>query len=244
MGKNRNDLHIDKNAIVDSGDGLLEFTNGLVITDGSEQKNGTRYDIPSMDLTEYHGQVTADHIDSVHTLIGRVVGLVKQTNRVVISGIQFAVKENPTARLAYDLMRAGYLKAVSIETYGEPPDENGVFKNAKLVGLSTVIVGNNNSAVVNELALNSMAESRKAGLDTADLEKVFKVETPDIPIKSENARETDKTVADTTDKTEDKKPEVKNEAPAFDMNALATMLDEKIKPITDKVDEISRGTKV
>lgn len=249
MAKNTHGLHIEKNAIVDSGDGLLEFTNGLVITDNSEQKNGTRYDIPSMDLSEYQGQVTADHIDSVHTLIGRVVGLVKQTNRVVISGIQFAVKENPTARLAYDLMRAGYLKAVSIETYGDPPDDNGVFHNAKLVGLSTVIVGNNNSAVVNEVALNSIAESRKAGLDTTDLEKTFKaVEAkPETPTKSDNAREQETKVADkTTDttKTEDK-VENKNEAPAFDQNALleaiGSKMDEKVAPLADKIAEMEKN---
>jgi hypothetical protein len=54
--KHRQNVQVRKNAFVDSGDGVIAFPEGQVITDGSVQRNGTRYDIASMDISEYEGQ--------------------------------------------------------------------------------------------------------------------------------------------------------------------------------------------
>jgi hypothetical protein len=164
---------IEKNAFVDDGNGVIRFPNKLTITDDSTQKNNTRYDIPTLDMSEYRGQITADHRDSIESVLGAVDGLAKMGNRVVIEGIKFAVKENALARYAYNMMRGGFLTDFSIETYGPPPDDQGVYFNAKLVGLSAVVVGNNNNAAINQIALNSIDEAKKDELDTTDLEKEY-----------------------------------------------------------------------
>lgn len=207
MKKHRIGVLIEKNAFVDEGDGVISFPNGLVITDESPQKNGTRYDIPTMDLSEYKGQVTADHVDMINYLIGKVTGVAKRGRQVVVDGIRFAVKENALGKLAYDLIKAGFLTDFSIETYGEPSDEEGVYYNAKLVGLSAVVVGNNNNATINELVLNSIEQSKKDGLDTSDLEKHFLTEIKVNQNHSDNAKPQE----DKTPKaSQDAKPEVTN----------------------------------
>lgn len=174
MNKHRSNLHIEKNAFVDKGDGTIEFPNGLVITDDSVQKNGTRYDIASMVLDEYKGQITADHVDMLQAVIGKVTNVYKEGSKVLINGIKFAVKENALARLAYELITNNFVTDFSIETYGPPADEGGVYYGARLVGLSAVVVGNNNSAAINKFAVNSLKQAKQDGLDTSELEKVYK----------------------------------------------------------------------
>lgn len=176
MKKHHVGVLVESNALVDEGDGVISFPNKLVITDDSEQRNGTRYDIQSMDTSEYQGQVTADHTDMLQSVLGKVKGLAKIGNKVVIDSIQYAVKENAYARLAYDLLKGGYSRNFSIETYGEPPDENGIYKNAKLVGLSQVVVGNNRNATVNEVVFNSIKQAKEDGLDVEEVEKQFLTE--------------------------------------------------------------------
>lgn len=171
MKKNHVGLQIEKNSFVDEGDGVVSFPKGLVITDNSEQRNGTRYDIKSMDLSEYNGHLTADHVDMLNYIIGKVSGVTKKANKIVIDQIKFAVKESALGRLSYDLLRGGFLTDFSIETYGSAPDEEGVYKESKLIGLSAVVVGNNRSAQVNELVHNSIEKSKEDGLDTEDLEE-------------------------------------------------------------------------
>lgn len=174
MKKHRTGVHVETNAFVDAGDGLISFPNGQVITDNSTQRNGTRYDIESMDLSEYKGQVTADHFDMINSVIGKALGLAKREAEVVISGIQFAVKENALARVAYDLMVGGFPLDLSIETYGPWPDESdNTYYKAKLIGLSVVVVGNNRSATMNQLVYNSMEQAKQDGLDISDAEKVL-----------------------------------------------------------------------
>ena len=53
------------------------------------------------------------------------------------------------------------------------PDEEGVYHNATLIGLSQVVVGNNRNASVNAIVTNSIEQSKLDGLDTAELEKTF-----------------------------------------------------------------------
>lgn len=173
MKKNHVGILVEKNALIDEGDGLIRFPNKLVITDNTEQRNGTRYDISSMDLSEYKSQITADHIDMLGSIIGKVKGLAKIGNKVVVDAIQYAVKENALARLAYDLLIGGFSTDFSIETYGEPVDNEGVYKNAKLIGLSQVVVGNNRNATLNNIVFNSIEQSKKDGLDVTEVEKQF-----------------------------------------------------------------------
>jgi len=176
---------IEKNSFVDAGDGVLEFPEGLTITDDSVQKNGTRYDIPSMDVSSYKGQLTADHDDRLSSLIGHVSGIVKEASRVAVRAIRFAVNENPYARLAYNLAKGGFLTDFSIETLGTPPDDYGTYYNSRLVGLSAVVCGNNDNAYINSIVRNSITEAKEAGLDTTDLEKMVKGETMDEETKVE-----------------------------------------------------------
>lgn len=162
---------VEKNAFTDEGNGVIRFPNKLVITDDSVQKNGTRYDMPTYDTSSFKGHLTVDHADTIGSIIGNVLGTAKIGNRVVVDGIQFAVKENAVAKLAYDLLRGGYATDFSTETFGPPPDESGVYFNSKLVGLSMVVVGNNDNATVNQLVANSIEESEKNGLDVSGLEE-------------------------------------------------------------------------
>jgi hypothetical protein len=106
------------------GTAQLAFPVGQFIIDGSTLRNGLKYDIESMDLNEYKGQATADHVDMISYVIGEALGLAKRKDAVTISGIRFAVKENALARLAYDLLVGGFPLDLSIETYGPWPDQS------------------------------------------------------------------------------------------------------------------------
>jgi len=165
-------VNIEKNSFSHNGKGLVKFSNGLTITDKSEQHNGTRYDIKSMNIGDYDGTLTANHSGKIEDVIGDVPKVRKvANNRVVVDSIQFAVNENALARYAHDMILSRFIKSVSIETTGPWPDEDGVYKDSNLVGLSVVTVGNNKSAKFNKLALNSIKESKKLGLDTSVVEK-------------------------------------------------------------------------
>lgn len=166
-------IQVQQNALVDEGDGVITFPGRLTITDDSEQRNGTRYDIPSMDISEYNGKLTADHSWSITEMLGKALDVVKGNNNVSVGGIKFAVKESALAKFTYNMMKAGYLTDFSIETYGPWPDEEGVYKNAKLVGLSVVVTGNNKSAEIKEIAKNSIIEAKELGLDTSIVEKEY-----------------------------------------------------------------------
>lgn len=204
---------VEKNAFVDEGDGVVSFPKGLVITDNTEQRNGTKYDIKSLELNEFQGQVTADHIDMLDRIIGAVEGVKKVGNKVVVDKINYLVKENPLARLAYNLVLNSKVPTnYSIETYGPPPDEEGVYRDAKLIGLSQVVVGNNRNASINQIVLNSIEQSKEDGLDTEDLENAFlkkikvdqthkdddPAEDEDTPPEDNNSNSKDKETEDMT----------------------------------------------
>lgn len=288
---------VEKNQFIDEGDGLVSFPNKLVITDNTEQRNGTRYDIDTMDLSEYKGNVTADHADMLQAIIGKVRGISKVGTQVVVDAIQFASKENALARLAYNLFKGGYLTDFSIETYGEPVDEEGVYHNAKLIGLSAVVTGNNRNAAVNTIVTNSIKQAKEDGLDVSDLENSFltkftvnqthvdedpeeATEEADKPaegnkgdvsqednkpavIDEDETPEQEPVIKEETDmsKDEDQKVEgekdekveeqvetqekVENTTPVFDQNAfmdaLNKTLEERLKPITEKVDAMEQN---
>lgn len=144
--------------------GSLSFAEPLAITDDSRQWNNTRYDINSLDITQYDGTVTADHGQKLSDVIGKVTNLRKEGNKVLIDGIKFAIKENPLAVLAKNLMKGGFVTGVSIETIGEDPDDTLTWKNHALCGLSVVAHPNNKNAYA--VISNSVKEAQALGLKT------------------------------------------------------------------------------
>lgn len=164
----------DKNAFTDKGDGVVVFPKGLTITDTSEQHNGTKYDIKSMEITDYKGKITVDHDDSVEKIVASAIGVKKGPNRVFLEGLKFAVQESALARFVYNMMKGGFVTDFSIETMGPWPDDDGIYYNSRLVGLSIVTVGNNKSAsVMNQIARNTIEEAKKEGLDTTLVETQY-----------------------------------------------------------------------
>lgn len=173
--KNQLQVSVSNDGIKDEGDGVVSFPNGLTITDDSVMRSGTRYDINTLDISQYQGQLTADHHDSLGTLIGKVIGTAKEGNRVVVQGIKYAINENPYARLAYDLLVGGFSNSFSIETIGPwAGEDDRTYHNHELVGLSQVVVPNNYNAKINqfnEIVHNSLERSQQDGLDITGVEE-------------------------------------------------------------------------
>lgn len=165
MTKNTNNVSNKVvNSFFDRGDGVVEFPNGLVITDDSVMWSGTKYDIESLDINEYPGQLTLDHFDTIggDCLIGKVEGVHKQGNKVVVDRIRYAINASENAKRAYNLLVGGFSNAFSIETIGPWADEEThTMHNHKLVGLSQVVMGNNKHAVAN--SIEGMKKTNDAG---------------------------------------------------------------------------------
>lgn len=172
--KNQLQISVSNNGYVDEGEGIVSFPTGLTITDNTVMRSGTRYDIDSLDIENYPGQLTGDHVDSLGNLIGKVIGVSKSGNRITVNAIKYAIKENPYARLAYNLLVGGFSNSFSIETLGPMADSDGVYRNHELVGLSQVVVPNNYNAKLNkfnEIVHNSLERSQQDGFDTTGMEE-------------------------------------------------------------------------
>ena len=214
----KNQVEVTKNSYKDEGEGIVAFPNGLCISDNNVQRNGTRYDIDSLDISKYQGQLTADHEDKLKNIIGRVEGVEKKDGRLTINKIVYAVKQNPYARLAYDLLVGGFSNAFSTETVGPSAnDMDGTLYNHELVGLSQVVCPNNYSAVIN-MVHNSLEKAKNDGLDTTEIEKEFlqsnkesQMETETTENKEEivetEAVETPEVVENASKKDKDEKEE-------------------------------------
>lgn len=169
----KNQVEVTRNSYHDDGEGVVSFPNGLCISDNNIQRNGTRYDIDTLDISKYQGQLTADHEDKLKNIIGRVEGVSKKDGRLTVNKIIYAVKQNPYARLAYDLLVGGFSNAFSTETVGPSAnDMDGTLYNHELVGLSQVVCPNNYSAVVNTVR-NSLEKAKNDGLDVSGIEEEF-----------------------------------------------------------------------
>lgn len=191
-------FNIEENAIKVMGDDTLMFSKPVVITDNSEMWSGAKYDIPTLDISQYKGKLTADHIDRIQNVLGKVVGVKKVGNKkVTIDGIQLAVKENPLADYAKRMMMAGYLTDFSIETVGPWPDGDGIFRNATLVGLSLVVTGNNKQAHINEITEQTMADAKRNGLDVASFAQALKIPLDNAGTIQDNNLDMFKTVKNT-----------------------------------------------
>lgn len=236
--KNQYGIQLEKNAFIDKGDGYIDFPGGLPITDDSEQRNGTKYDIKSMDISEYKGNLTANHSMNIQEIIGKVKGIKKQVNKVIVDGIQFAVKENALALYAYNMLKGGYLTDFSIETFGPWPDEDGVYHNSKLIGLSAVVVGNNRSARINEveqIALNSLEEAKKIGLDTKEIDNLCYNKAKVINNSNINMEEDKKPVVEPV-----AKPEPTPTPPVATAEQLEKIVKNAVAPFAEKVKELEQ----
>lgn len=228
----KNTVEVARNSFKDEGEGIVSFPNGLVISDSEVQRNGTRYDIDSLDISKYAGQLTADHEDKLQNIIGRVEGVKKNNGRVTVDRIVYAVKQNPLARLAYDLLVGGFSKAFSTETMGISNTADGTLANHELVGLSQVVVPNNYSACINSFK-KSLNQAKADGLDVSGIEKILngentmddevktsepteEVKAPEVEeVKEETpaeATEEIKEVENSAEEAEEAKEEVKEEA--------------------------------
>ena len=189
----KNQIEVTKNSYKDEGEGIVSFPNGLCISDNNVQRNGTRYDIDSLDISRYQGQLTADHEDKLKNIIGKVEGVSKKDGRLTVNKIRYAVKQNPYARLAYDLLVGGFSNAFSTETVGPSAnDVDGTLYNHELVGLSQVVCPNNYSAVINTVK-NSLEKSKNDGLDTSEIEKEFLNIDKEINKMDEDSKATEMT---------------------------------------------------
>lgn len=139
---------------------VVLFDGGQEIANGTVQKDGTFYDIPSLDVNNYSGKVFQDHNYGVFDTLGSVIGLNKDTvaNRVTIAGIKFS-RNNPSSMLARDMLIEGLVE-FSQGTIGITED-NGARKNHRLIDISMVGLGNNDFTTADNLA----AVAAKNGFD-------------------------------------------------------------------------------
>lgn len=203
--RNRIDITIEKNSIVDDGEGVIRFNGGLTLSDESSQMNGTRYDIASMDISRYDGTVFADHGGmegySIEKIVGKAFGVAKQGTRLIAEGVRFAIKESALARFTYDMARNGWINAVSIGTFG-PLDDDYVYRNAVLKEFSFVGLGNNENATLNELAKNAIADAESKGMDTRELKEFLKKNHVDVEEKQEEDNQSKQSTMETEEKVE------------------------------------------
>lgn len=198
--KNSLNVEVPMNGFVDEGDGIISFPQGLTITDGSVQRNQTTYDIDTLDITKYGRHLTGDHEDKLSSLIGRVEGVEKLNGKVIVNRIVYAIKENPYARLAYDLLRGGFSSNFSTETLGPSPDHNGIWWNSELVGLSQVVTQNNYNAKINQVVHNSLEMAKQDGLDVTGIEEKFTKNSVEKETNMEETKETETKITETETK--------------------------------------------
>ena len=228
----KNMVEVTKNSYTDEGEGVVSFPNGLTISDNQVQRNGSRYDIESLDISKYGGQLTADHEDKLKNIIGRVEGVKKEGDRLSVNKIIYAVKQNPYARLAYDLLVGGFSNAFSTETIGPSAnDVDGTLKNHELVGLSQVVCPNNYSAVVNAVR-NSLEKAKADGLDTNELETKF----------LNSSKETN--IMENEPKTEEVKVEAPVETPETETPEVeeTTTTEVETPEVEEKVEEVANAS--
>lgn len=237
---------IQKNAIVDEGDGAISIKNGLTLTDDSTQKNGTKYEVKTLDVSKYDGRLFADHGDpmggyTIEKVIGRLKNVRKEGKRVVADGIEYAVNSNPLALFAYNMTKEGFLTDFSIGTQGAMPDDEGVYKEHELFEVSQVGIGNHPKARINELAINSIEQAEKNGLDTTGLKQMLELEDEE---ETTNNKEEEEEMSDTPKPAEDKKveePEVAAQGATLDVEAIKNAFSEIVTPLTDKIEKLEKN---
>lgn len=159
---------ISKNAVKDQGDGRISFDTPVTVSSDDVHWDGSRYDVPSMDLSKYDGKLRSDHMYDWPSVLGHVTGLAKQGKKLVISGIDFLVNQNPYAQFAYEMVKAGGATDLSVGVEPGSAEDDGLEHNAVLAEISLVGFGNNPAAKINQIAKNAIEQSEAQGLDTKD----------------------------------------------------------------------------
>lgn len=151
-------------------DSIVLFDEPLQIVGTNERQwNGTVYDLNSTDAAQWDGIITQNHDSKLTDVIGKAIGLFKNKQGIFIRGIKYATEINPVAVLAKNLLTHGFAPGFSCETLGPDPDENGIWHNHVVCGLSQVVHPNDKMAYA--VVSNSLDEAEKAGFDTTNLRK-------------------------------------------------------------------------
>ena len=154
-----------------STEDTITFSEPLkIVGTGKKQWNGTIYDLNSTNVDTWDGLITQDHGTKLSDVIGKATKVFKNEHGIFISGIKYAIKENPAAILAMNLLKGGFATGFSCETIGPDP-ENGVWMNHKVCGLSQV--SHPNSSECYAVVSNSIEEARKNNLNTAELDEIL-----------------------------------------------------------------------
>lgn len=151
MNKVRLNVTVNSAALSEQDEYLVLFDTPQVITNGTVQKDGSFYDISSLDVSGFTGKVYGDHFYGYKDVLGTIVGLRKDESApnggaITIDGIRFA-KNHPDALLARDLVVQNLLE-LSIGTIGYT-DDDGKRTDHRLIDLSIVGMGNNDYTTVN-----------------------------------------------------------------------------------------------
>lgn len=203
--------------------GVVMFKEPMQIVGCHERQwNNTIYDLATLDITKYNGTITADHEAKLSNVIGKVINLRKSKNGVTIDGIRYAVKENPLAVLAKNLLLGGFSNGFSCETIGPDPDEDLVWKNHGLSGLSQVVYPN--ASECHATIENSIKECKKLGFAKNDVEDAVKfIKNFDAEDKAEIEQETNIEMI---------------EAELLDIKAEYAELQEKEKALKERAKEL------
>lgn len=227
-----NIVKINKNTIHEESDTRVSFgAKGLTIIDNSEMFSGTKYEIKSLKTDEWNKKVTTDHKRSVENIVGNAFGLKKGRNKITVAGIEFANKISALAQFTKDMLLSGFITDVSIETMGAWPDDDDTYKDSSLVGLSFVVMGNNKSAKINKLALNSIEKSKKRGLDTEEVEKLY-LKTSKSQLKNKSMKKKKTTIKNKIKKVV--KTSILSE------KKMEKMLSKVMAPINAKMEEMEQ----
>lgn len=149
-------------------DSVVLFDEPLQIVGTNERQwNGTVYDLNTTDVSQWDGIITQNHDSKLTDVIGKAIGLTKNKQGIFIRGIKYATEINPVAVLAKNLLTHGFAPGFSCETLGPDPDENGIWKNHAVCGLSQVVHPNDKMAYA--VVTNSLEEAEESGLDTSSL---------------------------------------------------------------------------
>lgn len=153
---------------------IVMFSEPLyIVGTRTRQWNGTLYDLETTDISQWDGTVTADHSDKLKDVIGKAIDLRKREDGITISGIKYAIKENPLAILAKNLLLGGFATGFSCETIGPDPDDEGIWHNHSLCGLSQVSHPNDKLAYA--VVSNSIKEAKQLGYSDKVIKNSFQV---------------------------------------------------------------------
>lgn len=145
----------------DLGEGTIEAT----VTTNSIDRTGERIETAGVDTSTYMktgGVVLYGH-DYSSLPIGKTISL-KETKNKITARFQMAIEEYAFAKTVYDLIKGGYLNAVSIGGIVKKwSDDYSVIEKMEMVEFSVVPVPANDAAVITS---RSLKEATGKSIDT------------------------------------------------------------------------------